>query len=373
LELGKTGGKPVSKNKIKRRNEMKKAYMIIDGQWGSTRKGLISGYLSLKYGPDTVVNNFGPNAGHTVVLPDGEIVMTQMLPSAIISPFIKNILIGAGAIIDPLILDNEIEKYKKHLRNKNIFIHGMASIVTQEHRSREVKELGRISSTCKGTGAAQSDKMMRVVGSVARDFSRWNNNVCVINGADFIKLLKCSNILQIESAQGLELGINSGEWFPYCTSRDINVHQVLSDCSIPYGIRPEIIVSMRTYPIRVGDMFDIDGNKVGTSGPVYDDQDEISWGLLGVKDERTTVTKKIRRVFTWSDKNFEKVVNIINPDDMFLNFVNYYEENPTFSTPLTSARIFSIEKHYERLTGKCRRIVKWIGTGPKINDIIERN
>lgn len=353
---------------------MKQAYMIIDGQWGSTGKGLIAGYLSLRNRPDTVVNNFGPNAGHTVVMPDGEMVMTQILPSAIVSPYISNILIGPGAVIDPIILQNEVRKYAKFLYGKKISIHHMASIVRQEHKRREAKELNRISSTCKGTGAAQSDKMMRLCGSVARDINPniWPDNVNVITNYWFTKLLMESSVLQIESAQGLELGINSGGWFPYCTSRDINVHQVLSDCAVPYKIKPEIIVSMRTFPIRVGDAFNMEGEKIGTSGPVYNDQEEISWESLGVKEERTTVTKKIRRVFTWSDENFEKVINILDPDAIFLNFVNYYEQNPTFDSPMTFSRISNIEKHYERITGNYRRIVRFIGTGPKTSDVIER-
>lgn len=353
---------------------MKKAYMIIDGQWGSTGKGLIAGYLSLRNKPDTVVNNFGPNAGHTVVMPDGEVVMTQMLPSAIVSPYISNILIGPGAVIDPIILQNEVRKYTKFLYGKTIFIHHMATIVRQEHRSREAKELNRISSTCKGTGAAQSDKMMRMPGSVARDINPnvWPSNVSVITDYFFTKLLLEAKTLQIESAQGLELGINSGGWFPYCTSRDVNVHQVLSDCAIPYAIRPEVIVSMRTFPIRVGDAFSAEGEKIGTSGPVYGDQQEISWESLGVKEERTTVTKKIRRVFTWSWHNFEKVINVLNPDAVFLNFVNYYEERPAFTTPKTYEQLCHMEHFYRELTGHDKRIVRWIGAGPTIDDVIER-
>lgn len=354
---------------------MKKlSYVIIDGQWGSTGKGLIAGYLATKVRPDTAVCNFGPNAGHTVVMPDGREVMTQMLPSAIVSPHVKTILIGPGAIVDPKILKAELDKYDDLVKDKRIFIHDMATIIKQEHKDREAAELNRISSTCKGTGAAQTDKVMRIEGAVARDCA--DLPICAIRGLDFTRLLQESQILQIESAQGLELGLNSGGWYPYCTSRDVNVHQVLSDCAIPYSFpRSKVVVSMRTYPIRVGNAFDSEGNLIGTSGPVYPDQEEVTWEQLGQKVERTTVTKKIRRVFTWSHLNFEKVITMLNPDAIFLNFVNYYEENPTFVSPITRSKVYEIEQHYNRciLTmGDTGPIIRWIGTGPKITDVLQR-
>lgn len=349
---------------------IKKSWLIMDGQFGSTGKGLIAGYLALKREPDTVVNNFGPNAGHTTVLNDGTKVMVQMLPSAIVSPSVKRILIGPGAIIDPWILMKEIDKYEDLLKGKEIFIHPMATLVTEDHKRREAAELNRISSTCKGTGAAQTDKIMRKKGAVVKECNRLSiRSLCTPSVMDFMKMIVESKCLQIESAQGMELGINTGDWYPYCTSRDINVYQILSDCGIPYGsIYPEIIVSMRTYPIRVGNAFDIFGKLIGVSGPVYDDQTELSWDKLNVEEEKTTVTNKVRRVFTWSWKNFDKVMTILNPHSIFLNFVNYLEENPQFGHRKTGAMI----KEMETRARISYPLIKWIGTGPMIKDVISR-
>jgi adenylosuccinate synthase len=360
------------------RNPIKRSYLIIDGQWGSTGKGLIAGYLALKREPDAAVCNFGANAGHTTVLDDGRVVMVQILPSAIIAPSVKNVLIGPGAIVDPTVLAIEMEKYADLLKGKQIYIHESASIICQEHKDREAGELNRISSTCKGVGAAQTDKIMRIPNATAKENEHLKLlDVKIIPVMEFTKLLMASNLLQIESAQGLELGANSGGWYPYCTSRDINVHQVLSDCGIPFCMKkPEVIVSMRTYPIRVGNAFDKDGNMIGTSGPVYDDQREVTWEELGVPLERTTVTKKIRRVFTWSNKNLEKVITLLAPDAIFLNFTNYLEENSGFGTPKTSELIHNIEITIKKSTDwkgvpfpSAR--VRYIGKGPKIGDVLE--
>ena len=81
---------------------MTKSCASVDVQCGSTGKGLMAGYLALTRNPDTAVCNFGPNAGHTTVLDDGREVVVQMLPSAIVSPSVKNVLIGPGAIVDPI-------------------------------------------------------------------------------------------------------------------------------------------------------------------------------------------------------------------------------------------------------------------------------
>ncbi len=348
---------------------MTTSYLVVDGQWGSTGKGLICGYLALKRNPDTAVCNFGVNAGHTTVMNDGRTIMVQMLPSAIVSPSVKTVLIGPGAAIDPNILINEIDKYADILDGKEIFIHESAAIIYEMHKEREKSNLSFLSSTCKGVGAAQADKIMRVGGCVAKQYYKHlGRNVKVIPVAEFTELLLKSNVLQIESAQGFELGINSGGWYPYCTSRDINIHQVLSDCGIPYCMgKPEIIVTMRTYPIRVGDAYDKGGRKIGTSGPVYDDQREVSWEELGVPFERTTVTKKVRRVFTWSDMNLDKVIKVLAPDHIFLNFVNYLDKDPSFNSQGTSKLI----KHIEDVAGH-KGLVKWIGVGPKTENVLER-
>jgi adenylosuccinate synthase len=349
---------------------MTKAYAVLDGQWGSTGKGLIAGYLALTRNPDTAVCNFGPNAGHTVVMNDGREVMTQMLPSAIVSKATGTILLGPGAIIDPKILAKELDAFSDLLVGKKIYAHCMATVVKQEHKDREAAELNFISSTCKGTGAAQVDKVMRVPGAVARDQKDFP--VEVVDNAQFSWLMAKSQLLQIESAQGMELGFSSGGWYPYCTSRDVNVYQVLSDCGIPYSIKPEVIVSMRTFPIRVGDAFDAEGKKIGTSGPVYDDMQEVSWGMLGVKEERTTVTKKIRRVFTFSIKNLEKVIEILCPDMVFLNFTNYLDVAPEFGYGNTGNLVNIIDEKWRHLTGNAESVVKWIGVGPKVQDVHSR-
>ena len=135
-----------------------RAYMIIDGQWGSTGKGLICGYLARKWEPDALVCNFGPNAGHTFVTVNGAKIITRQLPTGIVSNSVKNIFIGPGSIIDPNILIEELEEFADLLKGKKVYIHERAVMVSPIHRMMESKQLARISSTQKGSGAALADK-----------------------------------------------------------------------------------------------------------------------------------------------------------------------------------------------------------------------
>jgi len=340
--------------------------MIIDGQWGSTGKGLLCGYLVDKYKPDTLVCNFGPNAGHTVITDDGRKVVTCQLPTGIIGDSVKNVMIGPGAIIDPEKLTQELAEYWDLMENKNLFIHERAAIVLPEHRKKEEELLTCISSTCKGTGAAVVDKILRT-GGVARD----DYNLCdsTVDHATWQLLLNEATKIQIESAQGFELGINTGSHYPHCTSRDITPAQVLSDCAIPISYLDLVIAVCRTYPIRVGNAYDKNGKMIGYSGDVYNDQVELSWEgfkKFGVEPETTTVTGKIRRIFSWSSSGFLKMLRTIEPDWIFLNFMNYLEGPQMKDLIATMHRdIKTVGSENGQVT-----ILKWFGYGPKPKDII---
>lgn len=352
-------------------------YLIMDGQWGSTGKGLIAGYLAMERCPDAVVCNFGPNAGHTFITPSGETVMTQQLPTGIVTPGPANIFIGPGAIIDPDLMTEELAKFAHFLRNKRIYIHPRAALVLPQHKVAEKASLGRISSTQKGTGAAVAAKVMReviaVVGGPYRDALPWGN--LIVSEQEYTARLMASKVLQIESAQGFELGLNQGFDYPHCTSRDVTPAQILSDCGLPHWLNPEVIVTLRTFPIRVGHQYDGAGVKVGDSGPIYPDQTELTWGegpLANMAPERTTVTQKIRRIFTFSDLGFRRMCEFVRPTSIFLNFTNYLDDVPEFTSPGTFALIQRINSIHSDITGVETEAVRWIGTGPSYADVKKR-
>jgi adenylosuccinate synthase len=350
------------------------AWMILDGQWGSTGKGLLAGYLARRRSADAVVCNFGPNAGHTFIYDDGRVVMTRMLPTGgVVSPSVETILMGPGSIIDPDILLEELGTFHDLLKGKRLVIHPRAAVVLPRHREQERATLGRISSTQKGTGAAQAEKVMRlpdVVAEVALRGTALEQYILPDKGGWF-EILAAARRLQVESAQGYELGVNCGSSYPYCTARDVTPATVLNDCGLPHWAQLSVFVVVRTFPIRVGHQFDAEGNKVGDSGPVYADQRELTWDELGVPLERTTVTQKVRRVFTFSGEGYRRMIDFVRPAGVFLNFVNYLEPNPSWHTPATAQmvrRLNAIAHDVRALSSP----VEWIGVGPREHDVLSR-
>ena len=347
-----------------------KAWMVMDGQWGSTGKGLLAGYLARQWPTDTVIGQYGPNAGHTFVFADGRTVMTRMLPTGgVVSDTAKTIMMGPGSIIDPAVLEEELDLFADYLKGKRLFIHPRAAVVLPRHKEQERRQLAAISSTQKGTGAAQAEKVMRMPDVVAATALIGTPLEEFVFHGDWLGEVMKSDWLQIESAQGFELGVNCGSSYPYCTARDITPATILNDCGLPHWLDFRNYVVVRTYPIRVGHQYDAGGVKIGDSGPVYSDQRELTWEELGVPQERTTVTQKVRRVFTFSYEGYARMLRFVRPYEVFLNFTNYLEPAPRFDSPVTGAMIQKLDE-VARVMGTGR--VGWIGKGPRETDVVRR-
>lgn len=310
---------------------MTKAYMIIDLQYGSTGKGLLAGYMAERLKPDTVATAWGPNAGHTYISSTGRKFIHRMLANGIVSPNLKTVLIGPGSVIDVECLIQEVISCRDIMKGKNIVIHPQAAIVKQEHREAEKFNV-KIGSTMKGTGAAVIQRIMRDpddTNIAESSFPQYAKTQLASYGVDvqisshlYRFSMEKAKVLQIEGAQGFSLSIYHG-FYPYCTSRDVTPAQVMADCAVPWSIKPTIMGTLRTFPIRVADRYDKDGNKIGTSGPCYPDQEEISWESIGLKPELTTVTQLPRRIFTFSMDQLRDAMHHCSPDVLFLNFCNY--------------------------------------------------
>lgn len=112
---------------------------------------------------------------------------------------------------------------------------------------------------------------------------------------------------------------------------------------------------IRTYPIRVA----------GNSGPM---ENEISWDELSRRTgmdlcERTTVTKKVRRVAEFDDGLFLNSCTLNAPTELALTFADYVD--PFIKDCNDSERVMASKPLYDfmkehDLLGK----IKYIGTGP---------
>jgi len=349
---------------------MKKTTLICDLQFGSTGKGLIAGYIAKREKPDLVITAWGANAGHTFIDEIGrKFVSTMVANSIVANP--SAVLIAPGSIINPVNLIAELESYRNILGElPPVLIHESATVITDEHRADEEKNMVAIGSTRKGVGAA-------IIQKIARNPLNMNTAKATLRGTpleDFVitadayeNFIRKANHVLIEGAQGFDLGINSG-FYPYTTSRECTPAQILSDCCVPITSNLRVVGVMRTFPIRVANRYDENGKQIGYSGPGYPDQKEIAWSDIGIQPELTTVTKLPRRIFEWSREQCIRSIRQCNPTEVFLNFCNYVDDRRSMEegSPMSlelGRRIADIESAGSYL--------RYLGYGPSEKDIYD--
>ena len=297
--------------------------VLIDGQWGSTGKGKLSAFLADS--SDVVYNtaDFQPNAGHTVVLGDKKFV-TKAIPSGFVNLDARLYLSPASTInVDTLL--SEIEMLEDYGVQNRLSIHPMAGVVTQEDIDEERQTMRGIASTMTGGGAALRRKIARkaITAQDIPELRRWVHD----RTTDLAAVAHAGGTILAETAQGFDLSLNHGHKYPYTTSRDVTTAGVLANLGLPPQLMSRCWASMRTLPIRVGHLI-VNGEKVGDSGPYYRDQQELTWqqvqamtGSKSVAPELTTVTKRVRRIFTWSMMQYTRFLVSCHPTDIFINFV----------------------------------------------------
>ena len=80
--------------------------VLIGAQWGDEGKGKATDLYGERV-QWVVRYQGGNNAGHTVVLPDGQSFALHLIPSGILTPGVTNV-IGNGVVIDPGVLLDEL-------------------------------------------------------------------------------------------------------------------------------------------------------------------------------------------------------------------------------------------------------------------------
>ncbi len=310
--------------------------VIVDGQFGSTGKGKIAAYLARTCKPSIISTTNGPNAGHVAVAGERRF-LSKILPASAIHDVEmggKTIyVIGAGAIFTVERLLEEIAI--TGIPHSRVLIHERAMVVTDEHKAAEQTITKHLASTMQGTATAVVDKILRKEGvRLARDYAELSDMIYKEHMASalFAGLRDGSMILH-EGSQGFSLGINHGHSYPTCTSRECSATQMLADMGLPARAMGSVVMVIRPYPIRVGNVVE-DGKQVGYSGDVYPDQKETTWAAVAedagapaevMKGELTTVTKRLRRVFTFSKTQLRQAVLVNGATHIALNFANYID------------------------------------------------
>jgi adenylosuccinate synthase len=137
--------------------------IIVGTQWGDEGKGKIVDYCA-RDAYCVVRYQGGANAGHTIITNDKEIKL-QLIPSGVLHG--KKVLIGAGVVIDPRILVDEIQKVKALGIAPDLVISGKAHLTLPYHNLldqswEQIRSKEKLGTTGRGIGPTYTDKMRRV-------------------------------------------------------------------------------------------------------------------------------------------------------------------------------------------------------------------
>jgi adenylosuccinate synthase len=306
-----------------------KASVLIGGQWGSEAKGCAAAWLAYNCPDfDIYTTNAGAQAGHTSTHQGKTRVVFHLPTTPLVARDLgragATIYLNSGAIIDPEGLYDEMHKeYIREAELDNIFkfyIHPMAAIITKDCKEAEMAKYSKqteISSTRKGVGESLANKILRKSRLAGRYYSLGGFSAPFIRRLDLNQQLQAGRSVMVEVPQGVSLSLSHSGFYPYVTSRDCTVTDGLAAAGIHPSFLGKTMMVLRTFPIRVGNL------EGYTSGPCYPDQEEIQWSDIEVEPEITTVTKRVRRVFTFSKLQIVDSFRLCRPDYVFLSFCNY--------------------------------------------------
>jgi adenylosuccinate synthase len=327
--------------------------VVVGGFFGDEGKGKIISYLAIKDNPKIIVRGgAGPNAGHTIR--DGDkVYKVRMLPSGFLNKNAK-VMIGPGVVINPDVLKKEIKDFDVSGR---VFIDKHCGIIEETHLTRdskgELKE--KIGSTGSGTGPANADRAMRIL-KLAKDFD-FLSPLIVDVPQEINSVLSANEHVLIEGTQGTFLSLWHGT-YPFVTSKDVTASGICADVGIGPTKVNEVIVVFKSYVTRVG------------TGPLdkelsLEDAEKKGWSEFG------TVTGRQRRA---ADFDFDLAkraimlngatqISITKLDVLFSDCAG----ETSFDKLSNDAKAF-----IKNIEDKLNTPVTIIGTGPAINDVIDR-
>lgn len=338
-----------------------KMCVMVGGQYGSEGKGAVAAHVARDY--DVHVRVGSPNAGHTIWWYGKKHVM-QSIPCGWINPNAK-IVIGRGALLNMRQLAKEVIHVQRYYPDflSRLYIDATAGVLDERFHEMEGGTEGemhrRIGSTGEGVGPARVARINRDPEQFRQFWQvadEWGLSQCVTYGTpDRLAAWQDSGeSTLIEGTQGSALSLLHSFW-PYCTSVDTNAAGIIAEVGLAPSRVTDVLLVCRTYPIRVA----------GNSGPM---RNETTWDAISERVghevvERTTVTKKVRRVAEWDDDLFRTSFMLNEPTEIALTFCDYVDpalegcEDPELLAASKPLQEF-LRQH--GLTGA----VRYFGTGP---------
>lgn len=293
--------------------------VVVGGQYGSEGKGKVALHFAKELKAVAVVKVGGTNAGHTVYDEQGAKHILRVLPTACVTDDVVCV-IGPGAVISLELLFKEMKEVG--LTGGRLLIHPNTGIITStmEREEKWSADLNGIGSTTSGTGAATVHRIARD-SQFVRACEVGDLDQYLVDTTDTMDwwLRNGKNII-IEGCQGFGLSIYHTPQYPYATSRDTTASSFVSEAGLSIFDVENVIQVLRTYEIRVA----------GMSGPM---KSETTWDrvTLNAKSpvpiiEKTSVSKKVRRVGYFDSELVRRSTIINKPNITVLNFMDYIGE-----------------------------------------------
>ncbi|MEK0329827.1 MAG: adenylosuccinate synthetase [Nitrosopumilus sp.] len=327
--------------------------VVVGGFFGDEGKGKIISYLAIKDNPKIIVRGgAGPNAGHTIR--DGDkVYKVRMLPSGFLNKNAK-VMIGPGVVINPDILKKEIQDFNVSGR---LFIDKHCGIIEETHLTLdskgELKE--KIGSTGSGTGPANADRAMRVL-KLAKDIDSLSSLIIDVPQAINSALSANEHVL-VEGTQGTFLSLWHGT-YPFVTSKDVTASGICADVGLGPTKVDEVIVVFKSYVTRVG------------TGPLenelsLDEAEKKGWSEFG------TVTGRQRRAADFDFDLARRAIMLNGATQISITKLDVLYTDcageTLFDNLSKEAKAF-----IKNIEDKLNTPVTIIGTGPDINDVIDR-
>ncbi len=327
--------------------------ILVGGFFGDEGKGKIIAYLAKHDKPDVVARGgVGPNAGHTVI-EEGTRYALRMVSSGLVYRSAR-LLIGAGVLVDPRVLREEIESFGLQGR---VGVDRRCGIIELEHIEEDKKDAhlkGKIGSTGTGCGPANSARVLRK-SRQAKDLKELEEFLCDVP-VEINEALDRGKGVLVEGTQGFGISLLYGT-YPFVTSKDTTASQMAADVGIGPTRVDDVIVVFKSFPTRVGE------------GPFETQMTEEKATALHI-EEYGTVTRRKRRIGEWDGKmaaysamiNGATMIALSGVDrlDASCRGVKEYEE--------LSKEVKDFVAQVERDT---RVPVKLISTGPELSEIVD--
>ncbi|MGI0059491.1 MAG: adenylosuccinate synthetase, partial [Nitrosotalea sp.] len=257
-------------------------------------------------------------------------------------------------VVSPEVLLKEIEEFGTHDRS---FVDFQCGIIEESHRTTDSG--GRlkqsIGSTGTGTGPANADRAMRTL-KLAKDIESLTLYLDDIPNQVNFALDRKENVI-VEGTQGTFLSLWHGT-YPFVTSKDVTASAICADVGIGPKSVDEVLVVFKSFVTRVGE------------GPL---KSEISPEKAVAKgwQEVGTVTGRQRRAAEFDFDLARRSIMLNSATQLGITKLDVVfpecAHMQSFSDLSSPAKYF-IKNIEEQL----KVPVTLIGTGPDVNDIIDR-